>query len=65
MRTRSAGLNSFIQLHLELDGDISLMEAHTVSDAVMFQVERAFPSTEVLIHQDPAGIPERRDPFEG
>lgn len=65
MRTRSAGPNSFIQLHLELDGDISLMDAHVVSDAVMFQVERAFPNTEVLIHQDPAGIPERRDQFEG
>jgi ferrous-iron efflux pump FieF len=65
MRTRSAGPNSFIQLHLEMDGDISLMQAHVVSDAVMFQVENAFPNTEVLIHQDPAGIAERRDPFDG
>ncbi len=65
MRTRSAGPNSFIQLHLELEGDITLMHAHVVSDAVMYQVEKAFPNTEVLIHQDPAGIAERRDQFDG
>lgn len=65
MRTRSAGPNSFIQLHVEMDGAMTLKRVHEVSDAVMYQVERAFPNTEVLIHQDPDGVLERRDSIQG
>ena len=61
MRTRSSGPYSFIQLHIEMDHDITLLEAHNISDQVMYKVEAAFPNTEVLIHQDPEGIEERRD----
>ncbi|MDA0239102.1 MAG: cation diffusion facilitator family transporter [Proteobacteria bacterium] len=61
MRTRSSGPNQFIQLHVEMDKDISLMEAHEIGDAVMYDVEEAFPNAEVLIHQDPEGVDERRD----
>ncbi len=65
MRTRSAGPNSFVQLHLAMDRDISLLEAHEIADRVMYEVEAEFPSTEVLIHQDPEGVDERRDPVAG
>ncbi|NQV54609.1 MAG: cation diffusion facilitator family transporter [Rhodospirillales bacterium] len=61
MRTRSSGPYSFIQFHIEMDRDITLLEAHEISDEVMYEVETAFPNTEVLIHQDPEGIEERRD----
>lgn len=61
LRTRSSGPNTFIQLHLDMDRDISLMEAHEIGDAVMYDVEDAFPNAEVLIHQDPEGVDERRD----
>ena len=27
----------------------------------MYMVEKVFPNTEVLIHQDPEGVDERRD----
>lgn len=63
MRTRSSGLNLFIQFHLDLNGEISLAEAHEISEAVMYKVENAFPNAEVLIHEDPAGIEERRLEF--
>jgi ferrous-iron efflux pump FieF len=61
MRTRSSGPYSFIQLHLEMDRNLSLVRAHEISDEVMYKVEDAFPNTEVLIHQDPEGVEERRD----
>ncbi|MEK9678016.1 MAG: cation diffusion facilitator family transporter [Rhodospirillaceae bacterium] len=61
MRTRSSGPHSFIQLHLEMDRNLSLVRAHEISDEVMYKVEDAFPNTEVLIHQDPEGVEERRD----
>ena len=64
LRTRSSGTQAFIQFHLELDGNLTLIDAHTIADAVMRDVERAFPSAEVLIHEDPFGIPERQAKFE-
>lgn len=58
LRTRAAGPTSFIQLHLEMDGGMPLMRAHEVSDDVESRILDAFPNAEVMIHQDPAGIPE-------
>ena len=56
LRTRAAGPTAFIQVHLEMDGDMTLAEAHRVSDEVDAALMTAFPHTEVIIHQDPAGI---------
>lgn len=56
LRTRMAGVNTFIQLHIELDPDIKLLRAHEISDAVEADLLAAFPRAEVIIHQDPAGV---------
>ena len=58
MKTRKSGLNIFIQFHLELDGDITLSEAHHISDDVEENVIAAYPEAEVLIHADPEGYVE-------
>ena len=58
LRTRRSGKDVFIQLHLELDADITLMQAHLISDDVERQVRDAFKGAEVLIHQDPEGLME-------
>jgi ferrous-iron efflux pump FieF len=63
LRTRSSGTRAFIQLHLELDPDLTLREAHAIADRVMERIEAAFPDAEVLIHEDPYGIAERRVVF--
>ena len=63
LRTRSSGLTGFIQLHLELDGTMSLAAAHAIADEVEASITRAFPNFEVIIHQDPAGINEPRPEF--
>ncbi|MGB6085648.1 cation diffusion facilitator family transporter [Parvibaculum sp.] len=55
LRTRRSGVDSFIQFHLELDGEMKLKEAHRISDEVRDEIMAAFPGSEVLIHQDPAG----------
>jgi len=64
LRTRSSGQDQFIQLHLELDGDMPLRRAHDISDAVEEQIRQAFPKADVIIHQDPAGLPEPRPAFD-
>src|SRR6202012_1313533 len=56
LKTRKAGLSVFIQVHLELDPEMKLAEAHAISDEVERDLMAAFPGAEVIIHQDPAGF---------
>jgi len=63
MRTRSAGVRAFIQLHLELPRGISLVDAHEICDAVELAIQAAYPNAEVIIHPDPEGVPELRESF--
>jgi ferrous-iron efflux pump FieF len=60
LRTRSAGQTVFVQMHLEVDGKLTLAEAHTIADAVEAEICAAYPGAEVIIHEDPAGIVEPR-----
>jgi ferrous-iron efflux pump FieF len=53
LRTRRSGIHAFIQFHLDLDPEISLRQAHVISDQVEDSLMQAFPRTEILIHQDP------------
>lgn len=64
IRTRFSGTKTFIQFHLEMDGNLTLIDAHIIAETVMEEVERAFPDAEVLIHEDPYGIKEKRAVFE-
>jgi len=56
LRTRAAGISTFIQMHIELDPALSLTRAHEVSDEVEADLRAAYPNAEVMIHQDPAGL---------
>jgi len=56
LRTRRAGLYTFIQIHIELDPEMPLVRAHQISDEVERELCQAFDKAEVLIHQDPAGL---------
>ncbi|MGH6973546.1 MAG: cation transporter dimerization domain-containing protein, partial [Stellaceae bacterium] len=51
---------SFIQIHLEMDGNLPLTQAHRIADEVEASILAAYPRSEVMIHQDPAGIAEPR-----
>lgn len=53
LRTRRSGVTVFIQLHLELDPEMSLQQAHDVSDKVSQEIRRLFDEVEIIIHQDP------------
>ncbi len=63
LRTRSSGTHTFIQMHLEMEAEITLKQAHDIAESVMQEIEQAFPDAEVLIHEDPYGVPERRAVF--
>jgi ferrous-iron efflux pump FieF len=63
LRTRVAGPTAFIQVHIEMDGAMSLIRAHEISDEVEAELRAAYPNAEVIIHQDPEGIEEPRSNF--
>jgi ferrous-iron efflux pump FieF len=58
LRTRSAGQQQFIQLHLEMERTLPLYKAHAIADQVERAIREAFPAADVIIHQDPKGIRE-------
>ncbi len=58
LKTRSSGRQHFIQLHLEMDGDLKLREAHQIASDVETAIRASFPNTEVIIHQDMEGLDE-------
>lgn len=62
LRTRRAGFDAFIQMHIEIPGELDLTSAHKIADEVEAAIKRAFPDAEVFIHQDPKGM-ERIDAF--
>ena len=63
LRTRRSGLDSFIQVHVEMDRSLTLLRAHEISDDVEARIREAFPHAEVLIHADPEGIEEPMPSF--
>lgn len=56
LRTRASGKDVFIQMHLEMDGDIPLITAHAIADEVEMELNAEFPNADIIIHQDPAGV---------
>lgn len=53
LRTRQSGQVPFVQLHLELDGQLSLQQAHAIADRVEAEICVVVPGAEVIVHQDP------------
>jgi ferrous-iron efflux pump FieF len=60
MRTRRAGSDVFIELHLELDGDLKLEAAHAITHEVEGRIRKAFPEADIIVHQEPAGLKDAR-----
>ncbi|MCY4238870.1 MAG: cation diffusion facilitator family transporter [Rhodospirillaceae bacterium] len=58
LRSRRSGTDTFIQFHLVLSPDVSLMRAHDIADEVELAIMEAYPNAEVIIHQDPEGLEE-------
>jgi len=56
LRTRSSGYVKFIQLHLELDDEKTLLAAHDKSDELELALLKVFPEADILIHLDPISV---------
>ncbi|WP_439105887.1 cation diffusion facilitator family transporter [Congregibacter sp.] len=58
LRTRQSGRTPIIQLHLEMDAEISLLEAHRIAEEVESAIFEQFPGADIVVHQDPEGVTE-------
>jgi divalent metal cation (Fe/Co/Zn/Cd) transporter len=62
LRTRAAGPFIHIQMHVDLDPDLTLEAAHAVIVAAEKRLLTEFPAADILIHADPRG---RAEPHGG
>jgi ferrous-iron efflux pump FieF len=62
LRTRASGPFVHIQMHADLDPELSLETAHQVVVAAEKRVLEAFPAADIIIHADPRG---RAEPHGG
>ncbi len=61
LRTRHAGDRTFVEFHLEVDGNLTVTEGHAIGDAAETAVERLLQGTvEVTAHLEPFGIDDER-----
>lgn len=62
LRTRTSGSRLFISMHVELDGTMTLNEAHRIADSLETALMEALPGADVIIHTDPVGPGSGRAP---
>ena len=62
LRTRASGPYVHMQMHVDLDPELTLESAHEVIVAAEKRVLNAFPSADIIIHADPRG---RAEPHGG
>lgn len=62
LRTRASGPYVHMQMHVDLDPELTLEAAHEVIVAAENRVLNAFPSADIIIHADPRG---RAEPHGG
>jgi ferrous-iron efflux pump FieF len=54
LKTRTAGRRVFVNLHIELDGDLPLRQAHAIGAGLRRAIMAAYPQADVIIHKDVA-----------
>ncbi|QED23369.1 cation diffusion facilitator family transporter [Candidatus Deianiraea vastatrix] len=52
-KTRRSGQMSFIQIHIEMKGDLTLFTAHEICEEIEQKITEKIPNCEIIIHKDP------------
>ena len=56
LRTRQSGPTRFIQVHIEMEDNLPLVQAHVIAEQVEQAILYRFPGSDVIIHQDPCSV---------
>ena len=60
LRTRQSGMLKFVEFHIELDKQLSLQQAHSISDEIRHKIRDVFDNNiDIRVYQDPVAIEER------
>ncbi|MCB2137927.1 MAG: cation diffusion facilitator family transporter [Rhodobacteraceae bacterium] len=54
LKTRMAGSRVFVHIHIELDGDQTLREAHAIGAGLRRKIIETYPQCDVIVHKDVA-----------
>ncbi|RLR17847.1 cation transporter [Sodalis-like symbiont of Bactericera trigonica] len=60
LRTRNSGDRVFVELHVEVDGQLTVDAGHAICDLAEAAVKALFVAAEVSAHLEPAGIADER-----
>jgi ferrous-iron efflux pump FieF len=52
LKTRTAGSRVFVNIHIELDGDQTLRDAHAIGAGLRRAILNAYPQADVIVHKD-------------
>lgn len=55
LRTRTSGNQDFVQFHVWVDPEMTILQAHRVMDEIEIKLLAEFPGVQILIHPDPEG----------
>ncbi len=58
LRTRMTGATKFIEFHLEVNKELSFIEAHDISEEIIKELEIRIPNSEIIVHVDPSEYPD-------
>ncbi len=60
LRTRQSGPDVFIDAHVEMPGDLTLHDAHHITEMLEDALRRRYPTAQIILHQEPAGIEDHK-----
>ncbi|XOD70320.1 MAG: cation diffusion facilitator family transporter [Sodalis sp. (in: enterobacteria)] len=60
LRTRNGGDRVFVELHVEVDGQLTVDAGHDICDNAEAAVKALFTAVEVSVHLEPSGIMDKR-----
>lgn len=55
LRTRKSGSVRYIDFHLDIPGEMSVMQSHEICDTIEEEIKKRFDHAEVAIHVEPLG----------
>ncbi len=58
VRIRSSGANWFVDLHVTMDGNITLNESHAITEKIEREVQKILPQSDVTVHVEPLEMAE-------
>ena len=56
VRIRTAGAQTFVDVHVLVDGGQTLQQAHDLTEEIERAIQRVAPESDVTVHPEPAGL---------